>query len=57
MPCFSTGCICNYPLQTSFAMVHQPEVSQWTTDDPIDVKALRDEQTSLTPPIPLETAK
>ncbi|MCA9020506.1 MAG: PQQ-binding-like beta-propeller repeat protein, partial [Planctomycetaceae bacterium] len=57
VPCFSTGCICNYPLQTSFAMVHQPEVSQWTTDDPIDVKALRDEQTSLTPPIPLKPAK
>tara|TARA_R110000868_G_scaffold320720_2_gene581665 strand:- start:15247 stop:15363 length:117 start_codon:yes stop_codon:yes gene_type:complete len=38
-------------------MVHQPEVSQWTTDDPIDVKALRDEQTSLTPPIPLKPAK
>ncbi|HAH48351.1 MAG TPA: hypothetical protein DCM07_26600 [Planctomycetaceae bacterium] len=57
VPCFSTGCICNYPLQTSFAMVHQPSVSQWTTDDPIDVKALRDEQTSLTPPIPLEPAK
>ncbi|MEQ8851197.1 PQQ-binding-like beta-propeller repeat protein [Gimesia sp.] len=57
VPCFSTGCICNYPLQTSFAMVHQPEVSQWTTDDPIDVKALRDEQTSLTPPISLKPAK
>ncbi|QDU15075.1 Serine/threonine-protein kinase AfsK [Gimesia maris] len=57
VPCFSTGCICNYPLQTSFAMVHQPEVSQWTTDDPIDVKALRDEQTSLKPPIPLKPKK
>ncbi|WP_145454435.1 PQQ-like beta-propeller repeat protein [Gimesia panareensis] len=57
VPCFSTGCICNYPLQTSFAMVHQPEVSQWTTDDPIDVKALRDAQTSRTPSVPLQPTK
>ncbi|MCA9014759.1 MAG: PQQ-binding-like beta-propeller repeat protein [Planctomycetaceae bacterium] len=57
VPCFSTGCICNYPLQTSFAMVHMPEVSQWTTEDPIDVKQLRDAQTLLTPDIPAKPAK
>jgi len=57
IPCFSTGCICNYPLQTSFAMVHMPEVSQWTTEDPIDVKQLRDAQTSLTPKIPAKPGK
>lgn len=57
VPCFSTGCICNYPLQTSFAMVHMPEVSQWTTDDPIDVKQLRDAQTLLTPKIPAKPGK
>ncbi len=28
-PCFSVGCICNYPIQTSFAMVHLPEVDAW----------------------------
>ncbi|QDT42524.1 Serine/threonine-protein kinase AfsK [Gimesia alba] len=57
IPCFSTGCICNYPLQTSFAMVHMPEVSQWTTEDPIDVKQLRDAQTLLTPKIPAKPGK
>jgi hypothetical protein len=24
-PCFSVGCVCNYPMQTSFALVHVPE--------------------------------
>ena len=57
IPCFSTGCICNYPLQTSFAMVHMPEVSQWTTEDPIDVKQLRGAQTLLTPKIPIKPGK
>jgi len=28
-PCFSFGCVCNYPVQTSFAMVTMPEVSRW----------------------------
>ena len=28
-PCFSVGCICNYPLQTSFAMFHLPESGGW----------------------------
>lgn len=28
-PCFSFNCICNYPIQTSFAMTHMPEVAQW----------------------------
>ena len=57
IPCFSTGCICNYPLQTSFAMVYMPEVSQWTTDDPIDVKQLRDAQTAITPQIKVNPNK
>ncbi|QDT97841.1 outer membrane protein assembly factor BamB family protein [Gimesia aquarii] len=57
IPCFSTGCICNYPLQTSFGMVHMPEVSQWTTDDPIDVKQLRDAQTAVTPENQVNPAK
>ncbi len=57
IPCFSTGCICNYPLQTSFGMVHMPEVSQWTTDDPIDVKQLREAQTAVTPENRVNPAK
>jgi len=29
VPCFSSGCVCNYPLQTSFAMKHMPESKKW----------------------------
>jgi hypothetical protein len=29
-PNYAWGCICNYPLQTSFAMVHMPEVATWS---------------------------
>ena len=28
-PCFSIGCICNYPIQTSFSMFHLPEAGEW----------------------------
>ncbi|MFT5467741.1 MAG: outer membrane protein assembly factor BamB [Verrucomicrobiales bacterium] len=28
-PCFSVGCVCNYPIQTSFSMVHMPETGSW----------------------------
>ncbi len=28
-PCFSVGCICNYPIQTSFSMFHMPEAGEW----------------------------
>ncbi|MDP6443101.1 MAG: PQQ-binding-like beta-propeller repeat protein, partial [Pirellulaceae bacterium] len=28
-PCFSVGCVCNYPLQTSFAMFHLPAAGEW----------------------------
>ena len=28
-PCFSVGCICNYPIQTSFAMFHLPQSEAW----------------------------
>jgi hypothetical protein len=31
-PCFSVKCVCNYPIQTSFAMFHMPESADW--DDP-----------------------
>lgn len=34
-PCFSVGCVCNYPIQTSFAMFHMPESAEWHGDDPV----------------------
>ena len=37
-PCFSVGCICNYPIQTSFAMVHMPEVGEWAGSRPIPAR-------------------
>ena len=30
-PEFEHGCYCNYPIQTSIALVHLPEVESWTT--------------------------
>lgn len=35
VPCFSVGCVCNYPIQTSFAMRHMPESAAWHGDDPV----------------------
>ncbi len=35
VPCFSTGCVCNYPLQTSFAMYHLPEAETWSGEKPL----------------------
>jgi outer membrane protein assembly factor BamB len=29
IPCFSVGCVCNYPIQTSFSMFHMPAAKQW----------------------------
>ncbi|MCP4171206.1 MAG: PQQ-binding-like beta-propeller repeat protein [Fuerstiella sp.] len=34
-PCFSVGCICNYPIQTSFAMFHMPQSAKWHGDVPV----------------------
>jgi outer membrane protein assembly factor BamB len=34
VPNLSGGCTCNYPLQTSFAMVHMPEVAGWDSGAP-----------------------
>ncbi|MFH1265210.1 MAG: PQQ-binding-like beta-propeller repeat protein, partial [Planctomycetota bacterium] len=34
VPNFAVGCVCNYPIQTSFAMIHMPEAAQWTDDTP-----------------------
>jgi len=37
VPCFSVGCVCNYPIQTSFAMVHMPEVAEWAGTKPLQL--------------------
>lgn len=34
-PCFSVGCVCNYPIQTSFAMFHLPQAESWHGAAPI----------------------
>jgi outer membrane protein assembly factor BamB len=35
-PCFSVKCVCNYPIQTSFAMLHMPEVAGWAEPSPVE---------------------
>jgi hypothetical protein len=37
-PCFSVGCVCNYPLQTSFAMAPMPEVAPWAGQAAVPVR-------------------
>ncbi len=39
MPCFSYGCVCNYPLQTSFAMRYMPESADWAGTQPVPSRA------------------
>jgi len=34
VPCFAFGCVCNYPIQTSFAMVTMPDVATWAKPMP-----------------------
>ena len=34
-PCFSVGCVCNYPIQTSFAMFHMPQSARWHGEVPL----------------------
>jgi len=29
VPCFSSGCVCNYPIQTAYTLIHMPEVGDW----------------------------
>jgi len=38
VPCFSAGCVCNYPIQTSFAMRHMPETADWHGNQPIKLE-------------------
>ncbi len=42
MPCFSYGCVCNYPLQTSFAMRHMPESAEWAGERPFQLLKSRE---------------
>ncbi len=35
VPNFSVGCICNYPVQTAFALVSMPEVAGWHNTTPL----------------------
>ncbi|MCF6313070.1 MAG: hypothetical protein L3J39_11520 [Verrucomicrobiales bacterium] len=37
VPSFATGCVCNYPLQTSFSMVYMPETGKWAGEKPLPV--------------------
>ena len=41
-PCFSVGCVCNYPIQTSFAMYHMPESASWHGDAPLKQQVSRE---------------
>ena len=34
-PCFSVGCVCNHPLETSFCLVNMPVIAGWGGTDPI----------------------
>ncbi len=38
VPCFSVGCVCHYPIQTSFAMTHMPEAADWHGNEPLKLK-------------------
>ena len=33
VPNFAVGCICNYPVQTTFAMFHMPEAAAWHNEN------------------------
>ncbi|MDA1051482.1 MAG: PQQ-binding-like beta-propeller repeat protein [Planctomycetota bacterium] len=44
-PCFSVGCVCNYPLQTSFAMFHLPQSAAWHGDNPLKQQIPLDQDT------------
>lgn len=38
VPCYAVGCVCNYPLQTSFSMFHLPESADWEAVKPLVLK-------------------
>ena len=34
-PNLAVGCVCNYPIQTSFAMAYMPETAKWARTEPL----------------------
>ncbi|HRR81316.1 MAG TPA: PQQ-binding-like beta-propeller repeat protein [Planctomycetota bacterium] len=38
VPDYAVGCVCNYPIQMSFAMVHMPEVAGWAGAQPAQLE-------------------
>jgi len=34
-PCFSVGCVCNHPLETSFCLAHMPVIEGWSGAEPV----------------------
>lgn len=34
-PCFSVGCVCNHPVETSFCLMHMPVVEGWEGSEPV----------------------
>jgi outer membrane protein assembly factor BamB len=36
-PNFACGCVCNYPITTSFAMIYMPEVAAWSGSTPLQM--------------------
>lgn len=41
IPNFAQGCVCNYPVQTSSAWIHQPEVADWAPHEAVTVAPVR----------------
>jgi hypothetical protein len=41
IPNFAQGCVCNYPVQTSSAWIHRPEVADWVPAEPVKLQPLR----------------
>jgi len=39
VPLYAVGCVCNYPVQCSLALVHQPEVADWAGAEPVRLAA------------------
>jgi len=38
IPNFAQGCVCNYPVQTTSAWIHQPEADAWAPAEPLELK-------------------
>ena len=40
IPNFAQGCVCNYPVQTTSAWIHQPEADAWAPAEAFELKPL-----------------